>query len=114
MGNNMVMVKSISEEEMNRKYSSIMNTYSKISNHLSFSDFSMEDLENIKNFYSYITLNSAKEMFSEGAKILAYYEMQKYVGFLNYSEEIKKAFLNQYLEILKSSYYEENDLLKLA
>lgn len=84
---------------------SILNTYFKIIETEDFNELisvlKEEDIKNIEKFYIYLSLESAKNMLHEDAKEVAYEEMQNYVGTLIYSKEIKKAFLETYMNLLE-------------
>ena len=100
--------KEVSNEEI---VSSILNTYKKIKN----GEFlAKEDLQNIKNFYSYLVINNAIGMLSIYHKNLAYQEMQRYVGNFSYPIDVQKAFLEQYLNLLKDKKESTEDTLKFA
>ena len=89
----------ISDEEL---VDSIFKTYEKISEGLSIKDLSVEDIKNIENFYSFVSLEAAIGMFNENVKSLAYEEMNSFVGnYSIYSNEMKKTFLNKYMEMLE-------------
>ncbi len=97
-------IKSIQQykETKEEKSASILLTYSKLINGVSLYELNSIDIQNIQNFYSYLTLEGAKDMFNEEATALAYEEMKNYVGNYSYSIEIKKVFLQTYLEFIKS------------
>ncbi len=104
--------KGISNEDIVK---SILNTYQKIKDGYPIESLFKEDIQNIKNFYSYLTINSAIGMLSNIHRNLAYQEMQNYVGNYSYPIEMKKAFLEKYIELLNyTKSIKEDTLLKRA
>lgn len=118
MGNNKLYSLKIHKEVDNKVLvTAVFNTYAKIINGYTIEMMSEEDINVIKNFYCYLTINSAKDMLSTYHKSEAYEEMQNYVGNYVYPIEMKKAFLNKYLEYLdytKTSEQNVDTYLKFA
>ena len=117
MKNNIKSIKKYREVANQQLIASILETYEKIKAGYTIEMFSLEDLLNIRHFYSYMTLSSAIDMLSVCHKNVAYEEMQSYVGNYPYTIEMKKAFLEQYLKIMEYQKVEmntEETSLKLA
>ena len=90
--------------------SSIFATYQKIIDGAYINSFTEEDIRNINQFYTYLTICSAIQLLDAPQKLVAYEEMKNCVGNYPYTLEMKKAFLEQYIKLLHYSKMEDSHL----